>query len=305
MSKTGTIGKQSLHSLGTFGYLTSRQLAKLLYGATSPEWETHLRYVQRTLHAQVAEELVIALPGRVVMMPNIYTLSGKGYSAAGALGMPKRRVRPSEEADKAHNLFFREHTMAVTEVLIAAHLLAQTQPGIQLTRLYTERELKRKIFVRLPERTVCLEPDASLEFLLQEEWQDFFTLSSTAICRLRHGASSKRFTATSRMPKPGSMKRCFRHPRFLLPLLPKRPRWQKRSNAGLRKRLRRLGSRNRASGFSSAVVIWHWQARLSYSLPRSGSSRSVPPKRRFLFVRSRHNGIRSQEGFPCMIRWQW
>jgi hypothetical protein len=176
MSKTGTIGKQSLRSLGTFGYLTSRQLAKLLYGATSPEWETHLRYVQRTLHAQVAEELVIALPGRVVMMPNIYTLSGKGYSAAGALGMPKRRVRPSEEADKAHNLFFREHTMAVTEVLIAAHLLAQTQPGIQLTRLYTERELKRKIFVRLPERTVCLEPDASLEFLLQEEWQDFFHL---------------------------------------------------------------------------------------------------------------------------------
>jgi hypothetical protein len=66
--------------------------------------------------------------------------------------------------------------MAVTEVLIAAHLLAQTQPGIQLTRLYTERELKRKIFVRLPERTVCLEPDASLEFLLQEEWQDFFHL---------------------------------------------------------------------------------------------------------------------------------
>jgi hypothetical protein len=176
MSKTGTIGKQSLHSLGTFGYLTSRQLAKLLYGATSPEWETHLRYVQRTLHAQVAEELVIALPGRVVMMPNIYTLSGKGYSAAGALGMPKRRVRPSEEVAKAHNLFFREHTMAVTEVLIAAHLLAQTQPGIQLTRLYTERELKRKIFVRLPERTVCLEPDASLEFLLQEEWQDFFHL---------------------------------------------------------------------------------------------------------------------------------
>jgi hypothetical protein len=180
MSKTGTIGKQSLRSLGTFGYLTSRQLAKLLYGATSPDWETHLRYVQRTLHAQVAEELVIALPGRVVTMPNIYTLSRKGYSAAGALGMPKRRVRPSEEAAKAHNLFFREHPMAVTDVLIAAELLSQMQPGIQLSRLYTERELKRKIFVTLSERTVCLEPDASLEFLLraedsqEEDWQDFF-----------------------------------------------------------------------------------------------------------------------------------
>jgi hypothetical protein len=178
MSNSGSIREQSLCFLGTFGYLTSRQLAKLLYGATSPKWETHLRYVQRILHAQVAEELVIAVPGHVVTMPTIYTLSGKGYSAAAALGMPKRRrIRPSEEADKAKNLSFLAHTIAVTDVLIAAHLLGKTQPDIQLTRLYTERELKRKIFVKLSERTVSLEPDASLEFLLQaEDWQDFFHL---------------------------------------------------------------------------------------------------------------------------------
>jgi hypothetical protein len=181
-AQTRTIREQSLLSLAEFDHLTSRQLAKLLYAASSPTWETHLRYVQRTLHELVATGFVVALPGRVVTMPNVYTLSGKGYSAAGALGLPKRRrVRPSEKVAKAHNLFFREHTMAVTEVLIAAYLLSQTHPGIQLTRLYTERELKRKIFVRLPERTACLEPDASLEFLLQEDsqeedWQDFFHL---------------------------------------------------------------------------------------------------------------------------------
>jgi hypothetical protein len=180
MHKSGSIGEQSLRFLGVFGYLTSRQLAKLLYWATSPNWETHLRYVQRTLQSLEASGLVVALPGRFVTMPHVYTLSGEGYSAAASLGVPRRRrVRPSEEQEKAHNLFFLAHTLAVTEVLIAAHLLSQTHPGIQLTRLYTERELKRKIFVTLPERTVCLEPDASLEFQLQEDsqaedWQDFF-----------------------------------------------------------------------------------------------------------------------------------
>jgi hypothetical protein len=182
MSKSDTIGEQSLCFLGTFGYLTSRQLTKLLYGATSPNWETHLRYVQRILHAQVTEELVIPLPGRFVTMPTVYTLSGKGYSATTALGMPqRRRIRRSEQAEKRHNILYLQHTMAVTEVLIAAHLLSQTQPGIQVTRLYTERELKRKIFVTLSDRTICLEPDASLEFLLQEDSQaedvqDFFHL---------------------------------------------------------------------------------------------------------------------------------
>jgi hypothetical protein len=181
-AQTRTIGEQSLLSLGKFGYLTSRQLAKLLYGATSPNWETHLRYVQRILHSLVSSGLVVALPGRVVTMPNVYTLSGTGYTYTTALGLPqRRRIRPSEEAEKAHNGFFLQHTLAVTEVLIAAHLLAQTQPGIQLSRLYTMRELKRTIFVTLPARTVCLEPDASLEFLLQEDsqaedWQDFFHL---------------------------------------------------------------------------------------------------------------------------------
>jgi hypothetical protein len=83
-----------------------------------------------------------------------------------------------------------KHTIAVTDVLIAATLLAQTHPGIAITHLYTERELRRKIHVELPDRTpegtarfrtVCIEPDASLQFLITETWhsepqtwEDFF-----------------------------------------------------------------------------------------------------------------------------------
>jgi hypothetical protein len=163
-------------------------LTKLLYAASSPNWETHLRYVQRILHALVAAECAVALPGRFVTMPNVYTLTGKEYSYTSVLGMPHaKRVRSSEEREKARNLFFIQHTLAVSDVLIAARLLAHTQQGIVLTRMYTERELKRKIYVALPEptgeetphhRTICIEPDASCEFTIQgqEKWQDFFHL---------------------------------------------------------------------------------------------------------------------------------
>jgi hypothetical protein len=93
-----------------------------------------------------------------------------------------KRFRPSEEQHKGHNPYFLKHTMAVVEVLISARLLSQTHPAITLTRMLTERELKRKIYVQLPEKT-CLEPDASCELLISETWhkepqtwKDFFHL---------------------------------------------------------------------------------------------------------------------------------
>ena len=79
---------------------------------------------------------------------------------------------------KGHNAFFLAHTIAVTDVLIAARLLSRTVPDIVLTRLYTERSIKRKIYVASPagDRRHCIEPDGSLEFVLQGQWQAFFHL---------------------------------------------------------------------------------------------------------------------------------
>jgi hypothetical protein len=68
-------------------------------------------------------------------------------------------------------------------VLIAARLLATTTPGIVLNRIYQERDLRRKIYVEIPvhtgqgkqsKQTICLEPDAGCEFIVQEKWRDFF-----------------------------------------------------------------------------------------------------------------------------------
>jgi hypothetical protein len=105
-------------------------------------------------------------------------LTATGYTYAATLGVEQaRRVRPSEEREKARNLLFIQHTLAVSDMLISARLLSQTQPGIVLTRMYTERELKRKIYVALDNpgekiREICIEPDASCEFTTTETWHD-------------------------------------------------------------------------------------------------------------------------------------
>jgi protein involved in plasmid replication-relaxation len=165
--------EKMLCALATFDYLTANQITRLLYAPSSHA------YVRKQLHRLVSAGFVLPLVGRLVTTPRVYTLTETGYSYMAALGMPNsKRVKPTEEQEKAHNLYFLQHTIAVTDVLISAHLLSQTVPGIRLTRLLTERELKRTIYVPLPDRTgegsICLEPDASVQFTIHETWEDFF-----------------------------------------------------------------------------------------------------------------------------------
>jgi hypothetical protein len=163
-------------ALAEFEYLTAEQITRLLYAPSS------LSHVRKQLRSLVAAGFVLPLAGKAVNLPLIYTLSGVGRTSASALGTaPRRRFRPSEEQNKGQNPYFMKHTIAVTDVLIAARLLSQTVPGITLSRMYTERELKRKIHVELPGRTpegtarfqtICIEPDASCEFLITETWHE-------------------------------------------------------------------------------------------------------------------------------------
>jgi hypothetical protein len=167
-----------LLSLAQFDYLTAAQITRLLYAPSS------LSFVRKKLNALIASGFVLALRGQSVTLPTVYTLTGTGCAFAEALGVPKRkRVRPTEEGEKAANFYFLQHTASVTDVLIAARLLTQTVPGIRLNRLYLERELKRKIYVQIPVpigdgmtelHTICLEPDAAVDFVMQGKWQDFY-----------------------------------------------------------------------------------------------------------------------------------
>ena len=180
MRTSGTIrkaGERIISALARFDYLTPAQITRLLYAPAS------LTHVYEQMRSLVDRGYVLTLGGRAVNLPLIYTLSGNGRQYAAFLGVPPKttRIRPSEEADKGRNPYFLRHTIAVTDVLIAAKLLSERVPAIQLSRMYTERELKRKIHVQLPGQTpqgkprfqtICIEPDASCEFEITETWHE-------------------------------------------------------------------------------------------------------------------------------------
>jgi Replication-relaxation len=177
--KTAT--EKILTALLEFDYLTAQQLTTLLYGAGS------LTYVRAKLRSLVAAKLVLALAGKSVGLPQVFTPTGKArvYASNFTGNATRLRFRPSEEREKADNLFFIKHTLAIRDVLIAARLLAKTTPGIVLNRIYHEKDLRRKIYVEIPvhtaqgkhsKQTISIAPDASCEFIVQEKWRDFFHL---------------------------------------------------------------------------------------------------------------------------------
>ncbi len=168
-----------LSALLEYDYLTAQQLTTLLYSSGS------LTYVRAKLRSLVAAKLVFALAGKSAGLPHVFTPTGKAraYTSNFTGGPAPVRFRPAEEREKADNLFFIKHTLAIRDVLIAARLLANTTPGIVLNRIYQERDLRRKIYVEIPvhtgqgkqsKQTICLEPDASCAFIVQEKWRDFF-----------------------------------------------------------------------------------------------------------------------------------
>jgi hypothetical protein len=147
-----------LVALSEFGYLTVAQITKLLYAPSSQS------FVHKQLKYLVSGKYVMPLAHRFVTQPRVYTLTGKGLSVLKSLEVHHQiRIRPAEEKTKAHNFLFLQHTIAVTDVLIAARLLSESVPNIALTRMYLERELQRTIYVEIPEK-ICIEPDASVEF---------------------------------------------------------------------------------------------------------------------------------------------
>jgi hypothetical protein len=178
LRKTPKGAEKVLSDLVELEYLTIAQVAKV-----GGYQETSLPYLRKTLRDLIASGLVATLPRQLKTQSLVYTPTTRGYRSAAALGLPvAKRVRPVDERDKAQNLFFLQHTLAISEVLLAAKLIAKTHPAIELSSLYTERSLKRKIAVPLADNRRCyVEPDAAVEFLLTETWhtppqtwQDFF-----------------------------------------------------------------------------------------------------------------------------------
>src|SRR5918992_350172 len=110
-----------LSDLVALEYLTIAQAVKVgEYKATS------LPYLRKTFRELIAAGLVATLPRQLKTQPVVYTPTTTGYRYAAALGLTwPQRIRPVDEREKAKNRLFLQHTLAISDVLIAAKLLAK------------------------------------------------------------------------------------------------------------------------------------------------------------------------------------
>jgi Replication-relaxation len=132
-----------LLALNRLIYLTAAQTSRLLY----PKLKDNNRYATRRLKRLVDTGYVLRLGNlptpRYGSAPHVFSLARKGRQYVSGLGTETLAYfRPSEEAEKAFNRPYMQHTLCAIDVLIAAELLGK-ESGISLSRLVNERELKR------------------------------------------------------------------------------------------------------------------------------------------------------------------
>jgi hypothetical protein len=195
----------------------------------------------------------------------------------------------------------------VTDVLIGAILLSHTQPGIVLNRLFTERELKRKIYVPVPER-ICIEPDASCEFTITETWHDapevwddFFHLEVYRTLPPDKHRFKQKIQGYVTYVDTGQHQALFATPALSIAVFAQTPHMATTLKRWTEEALTDMARPEKGYGFSSGVLLSHKLARTSCFWCLSGSKRLALPKPRFLYLRRMHNGCDNRYAFTGMI----
>ncbi|MGW8600793.1 replication-relaxation family protein [Streptomyces sp. NPDC055893] len=174
--RVGEVDHEILSVVNRLQYMTAAQVGRLLY----PEARDENRYVQRRLRRLTEASYLLRLrelpSPRVGSAPHVFTLADRGrqFLAGQGVGLSNTYFRPSEERRKAQDNPFMEHTLAAVDVLVAAERLCRTDPRVTLTRLLSERQLKRmNVRVRLAgldgSRPVAVIPDAWFELQVVDE----------------------------------------------------------------------------------------------------------------------------------------
>jgi hypothetical protein len=158
-----------LRALYEFHLLTVEQLTRLLYAKTSRNYVGAIckrladaGYLLRTWlprHGSQGRAAAVYLLGR----PGMRYLARQGYTLT-------HRARPSEHG--VHGAQFLLHTLAVSDVLIAAQLLERRVEGLLVAALRHEYDLKRTAAIRFapgqvdPTGSVYVVPDGWLDIRL-------------------------------------------------------------------------------------------------------------------------------------------
>lgn len=163
-----------LEAVRRFHFLTAEQTTQALYGRGSL---TYARArLKRLADAGYLQRLYLPRAMRGGSSAIVYTLTSNGHQACDPSNRLVRQKRPAEH--QRHGSLFLDHTLAVNEVLIAAHRLAQQIPGIYIADCRHERDLRRHpTRVQLDRgQTITVIPDGYLDIRLHERVQMCFTL---------------------------------------------------------------------------------------------------------------------------------
>ena len=153
-----------LHDLHTLQRATAEQLTRLHYKMGM------LNTVKARLKDLSDNRYVLPLSHPSIRLPYMYALDRKGLNHLQMQGVDVREYfRPSQEEDTAKNFLFREHTLAISDVLIHALLFEKSEQSYRINALLHERFFKNHPIKTTYQRnnreeTKTLVPDFYIEF---------------------------------------------------------------------------------------------------------------------------------------------
>src|SRR6266700_3273440 len=126
-----------LHDLHTLQRATAEQLTRLNYKMGM------LTTVKQRLKDLADNRYVLPLSHPSIRLPYMYALDRKGLNHLASQGVDVREYfRPSSEEDSAKNFLFREHMLAISDILIHSLLFEKTEPSYRIETLLDERVFK-------------------------------------------------------------------------------------------------------------------------------------------------------------------
>ncbi len=114
---------------------------------------------------------VLPLSHPSIRLPYMYALDRKGLQYLHTQGVDVREYfRPSQEEDSAKNFLFREHMLAISDILIHSLLFVKTEPSYRIETMLHERVFKNNPMKATSTRnnrdeTKTIVPDAYLAFI--------------------------------------------------------------------------------------------------------------------------------------------
>jgi Replication-relaxation len=154
-----------LHDLHILQRATAEQLTRLNYKMGM------INTVKARLKDLADAGYVLPLSHPSIRLPYMYALDRKGLNYLQAQGIDVREYfRPSQEEDSAKNFLFREHMLAISDILIHALRFVKSEPSYRIETMLHERVFKnnpiKATYTRSGrDETKTIVPDAYVEFV--------------------------------------------------------------------------------------------------------------------------------------------